>query len=155
MIIDTRTGDLHIGDIIVSATAAHDEVFRLAPDSKAGAAQNGFRWIHLPAVIIDKKYFHFSLCFYHERLYCATFIFRDEDKTPAWDDWTEEEELRLQKRFDRWLDAAIGKAREFSWGAVSARYDPKGQTSSISIFYINEYLDRLFGKNLASSRRRH
>ncbi|MDR3157428.1 MAG: hypothetical protein LBU11_00120 [Zoogloeaceae bacterium] len=159
-VIDVENGALRIGEILIPATATFDETLLLAPDKDAVRdVQTGYKWIYIRGVPIEERSFHFALCFYQGRLYRAEIGFgkkgsgkvdrSGKEKPWSWDDWSEEEELRTKRRYNRWLDKTIGKKRKFPWGRVAARYDLKSASSSIEIFYVNKYLDALFGKNVS------
>ncbi|MDR0672399.1 MAG: hypothetical protein LBF93_01785 [Zoogloeaceae bacterium] len=157
-IIDAENGALHIGEIHIPATATFDETLLLAPDrNTVWDVETGYKWIYIYRIPIDREYINFSLCFYQGRLFCAEIAFMKWGKVNhagkikpwSWDDWSEEEELSDEQRYNRWLDKTIGRKREFSWGQVVARYDLKSARSRIEILYVNRYLDALFGKNVS------
>jgi hypothetical protein len=52
-----------------------------------------------------------------------------------WDTWPEQESLQQRDNLDRILSLAYGSERRFSWGGVSANYDPRSGSASISIRY--------------------
>jgi hypothetical protein len=120
-IINTENGELRVGETCIPATATFDEALDIAPDKDA-----------IPE--ID--------CLTNEKI-----LSRHE----SWDDWSEEEALKTERRYNQWLDKTIGKERKFAWGRIDARYGRKSANTGIEIYYVNKYLDALFGKNLSEN----
>ena len=59
-----------------------------------------------------------------------------DEKIPSWSDWTEENELDMKKRHDKWLEDNIGNPPyNYSWGKISSSYDPRSVSSVITFTY--------------------
>jgi hypothetical protein len=111
---------------------------------KLGEAQrtsdmtNGYKWLHVGNVKVREEYYNLSFCFFNEELIMLTFIVDDNKfdlSKNFWDTWDEVEERNKALKYKQWLISELGSAGQFSWGQVSADYDPRGGSSGISIKY--------------------
>ena len=55
----------------------------------------------------------------------------------SWDTWSESEAMHQKDTLEHLLEAAYGRQRQFSWGNLTADYDPRSGSSSITIRYTN------------------
>lgn len=60
------------------------------------------------------------------------------DSSTAWNNWSEDDELRKKNKHDKWLLNNVGKPPyKYLWGEISSNYDPRSGSSMITIRYYN------------------
>jgi hypothetical protein len=62
-----------------------------------------------------------------------------DGKIPSWDNWSEEEEMRIKDKHDCLLKRYLGDPPyKFDWGEITSNYDPRSASSQIIIRYYKE-----------------
>jgi cation diffusion facilitator CzcD-associated flavoprotein CzcO len=97
----------------------------------------GWQWLTVRNVCVDHRYFLLSFGFYHDQLRSLQLIFSPDRYAlnSSWEDWSEQHELTQLKVLQQWLHAELGREGDFPWGTVTADYDAKGGSSSVTIQY--------------------
>lgn len=98
---------------------------------------NSYMHYHLkPQNIIDDKFF-ITLIFKPEgNIYMMKLRMQVGESLPSWLNWSEDNELELQKAHDKWLKSNFGDPPyNNSWGTISSIYDPRSGSSSITFVY--------------------
>ena len=136
-IINLLNGNFQITEnIIFCKDKNYDDILKLSPKSRTWDVKNGYRWIYFTDIEIDKLFFHISVCFHNDNLFCIDFGFvQKHEKNLTWDNWNEKDELKRKDLYDKWLTKIMGKQRNFDWGKVGAYFDLKSGTSSMYIKY--------------------
>lgn len=63
----------------------------------------------------------------------------NNNSSTAWNNWSENEELRRKDKHDKWLLSNVGKPPyKYFWGEISSNYDPRSGSSIITIRYYNQ-----------------
>jgi hypothetical protein len=80
-------------------------------------------------VIIDRRKYYGDLWFKNNKIYCVSLLCVDEN-------FTQETEPQRKIFHDRILkEYNLNPSETFIWGKVLSTYDPRGNVSSIDIFY--------------------
>lgn len=138
--IDEAKGHIKLTDLLVLKP---NSKFDLIKNQKLGEVQetrdigNGFKWLDIKNIQIGDKYFIMSLCFKEEELTGLSMVLDDNpfNLNPNWDSWSEKKENEKLKELQNWLSNEFGNKRNFTWGNVWAKYDPKERFSSIGLRY--------------------
>lgn len=105
--------------------------------------RNGYIWYDIREKVYDNK-IPVHLCFNPQgnlefvELYPQSF---DLDTIRHWERWTPEEAQKDKKYCDEWLVRFCGLQSEenfFSWGSISAYFDPRSCSSGICIHYTSK-----------------
>jgi hypothetical protein len=75
------------------------------------------------------------LYFNAERLHSLELVENDELGLTEWKNWSEAEELRKKRSYEKLLSHEVGYRRSFTWGSARAFYDPRRGNSFIRITY--------------------
>lgn len=139
--IDVNTGHLFIDNehiVTPQMSFATIDGWQLGAYQKIREMGNGWSWIDVKNLKIDKLYLNISFLFNGKKIHGFTFTFQDMpyDTNPSWDSWNEEAEKANLARFNHWLDEQFGKERALEWGKVEAVYDPKSAGSVITLRYV-------------------
>jgi hypothetical protein len=86
---------------------------------------------------VGPDYVHFRFGFCYNRLAKVSLAVSRERTmlVGSWENWSEHTEKNRLVEFKQWVHAEVGREGRFSWGRVTANYDEKGASSSISITY--------------------
>ncbi len=138
--IDRQTGNIILSNTRhIKAGDAFDviEPLHLGEFQQISDRQNGWRWLTAKNLHLEENYFIVSFGFYSSALKLIDLIVSKDrfDLTATWENWSEEDELSSLKKMRNWLKKELGREGAFDWGDVSAGYDRKTGSSSISIRY--------------------
>lgn len=81
------------------------------------------------------RFFVLVLQFYAERLLSLKLVESDLVGFADWKDWSETDELRKKRTYEKLLSRELGRRRSFHWGSVGAAYDPRSGSSFIFLTY--------------------
>ena len=77
-----------------------------------------------------------SLWFYGDILESIELTYDDEEPGSSRSDWSEVKEFDRKRIHDQWLTSLQGGAsHRYSWGEIRSSYDPRSDSSSITIRY--------------------
>lgn len=109
---------------------------------------NGYCWYSIRGEVKDFK-IGLELCFYQNRLDTLHFHTRDAMDALNWDAWTEEREMEVYWRNNRFLSKIFHRKADkvrktpypqsrylFSWGEVWSVYDPRSASSFMGISWL-------------------
>jgi hypothetical protein len=137
--IDQTTGTLIINrNIRVDrATRPQGIVFLFGPGQvQLRDMGNGWTWYIVDKVSGDAPVSNILFIFQGDTLNQINFLLSNLPvKSASWSEWSEENELAVQKYLDNKLTECLGADRDFIWGSISACYDRKGGASSIVMQY--------------------
>jgi short subunit dehydrogenase-like uncharacterized protein len=86
---------------------------------------------------VDGESFAVQLCFIRGKLASLSMALSDGTQDPSWSTWSEKTELAKNRRHLDILARRYGQPpHKFPWGEITAAYDPRGGSSSISISYM-------------------
>lgn len=99
--------------------------------------QSGWQWLFARNVYVEQKYFVLHFGFYKNRLQRISLVVSNERFIPLsnWNSWSERIEMHRLAELTQWLFKELGSKRLFSWGTITANYDVKSTSSSITIDY--------------------
>lgn len=138
--LSKKDGHLRISSELVLAP---NDSFEKINNLKLGEAQvirdmgDGYRWLEVKNVKVGGNYFIIAVGFFEDKLRMLQLGFDDKkfELEANWDFWSEKEERRRQLKYKKWVIGELGREGQFSWGDVSASYDPKGGGSAIFVNY--------------------
>ena len=77
-----------------------------------------------------------SLWFYGDILESIELTYDDEEPGSSRSDWSEVKEFDRKRIHDQWLTSLHGRSsHRYSWGEIRSGYDPRSDSSSITIRY--------------------
>lgn len=143
--IELQTGTIIFPelDITISPLLQHADFIADFPKERIlqiRDMKNGYLWYDIRETVYDDK-IPVQLCFNPRgnlefiELYPQSL---DVDAMWSWENWTAEEAQRDKKYCEEWLGRHCGLQEEenlFSWGSISAYFDPRSCSSGISIHY--------------------
>ena len=137
MKINTVTGDVNVCGTIIPSTltlgaALHDAAFKTANRTDQS---NGYTRLAMERECDDSKYIVWMF-FLVDRL-CRISIYLDNHPLRnSWSDWSEVEERRMLAELVQILtQQGISNGQHYSWGEVSASYDQRAGSASITVRY--------------------
>jgi len=138
--IDKNNGHIILGDSKVLKPNSDFETVKnanLGENQSIWEMKNGWIWINVVNVIINRSYFIFSLGFKNNKLREMSFIISDEPFSTEhnWNDFNRKDELKKLEDYKKWLFTNLGSDKEFCWGNVWTEFDVKGGSSSIGLRY--------------------
>jgi hypothetical protein len=100
--------------------------------------KNGYKWLDTKNVKVNNEFYNISFGFHNGELKMLIFIVDDKkfDLKDNGNSWTEEKEKSKEEKYKKWVINKLGHEGQFSWGQVSAEYDPKSGLSSIFMNYV-------------------
>jgi hypothetical protein len=135
-IINADHGQIIISDnMVISNQTKPQQLFDYFGDDKVdlNEMKNGYIHYRVHDVDINSTLFSFVLIFYLDRLEMINLGF--DRSGDSWDNWSEEKELKREKKYNDWLNDQIGLQRSFDWGDIWARFDIKNGSSNIGLRY--------------------
>lgn len=138
-LLDSATGGFHFADtfILSAATTADELIHHFGADNVAVEdTENG--WMNYTSQTINwhDQRFGFTFYFHQGKLSIINFYMPKEGATSEnWADWSEDEELEKQRKYDEWLTSQIGTERKFDWGFVGAFYDKRSSWTFMDLRY--------------------
>lgn len=137
--IDTNTGTLLINKNIHvdRATRPHDITLLFSQDQvQVRELGNGWIWYMVNNVPGESPLSNLLFVFQRDSLKQINFLLSDlPSRSASWDEWSEENELAIQRYLDNKLTECLGADRHFVWGNIGAFYDGKGGASTIVMRY--------------------
>jgi hypothetical protein len=99
--------------------------------------QTGWQWLFVRNVRVGQQYFVLHFGFYAHRLQLVSLVMSGErfGRLANWGNWSERAEVHRLEELKQWVSEELGHEGEFSWGSVTADYDPKNASSGITIRY--------------------
>lgn len=139
MKLDIKTGDVWFADKLhISLGISFSQMKNLYPKAKIWDVTTGYFWLNFEDICIDENLWQVSVCYFQEQLVSIHFSFRHQYEKPfSWEDWTEESQLTLKKRFEKWILENVGEQTQFPWGNIGAYYNPKDSLAIMIIQYKN------------------
>ena len=139
--IHKTTGRLELSEsITIQANDTFEKInaLKLGEVQEVRDMQNGYKWLTIKNLQVDKHFFILSLCFHNNRLISVNILVDDKrfDLNLSWIDWSEEDELTKLAVYKKWIKAELGHEGKFPWGEISASYDQKGGSTSVVVRYI-------------------
>jgi hypothetical protein len=89
------------------------------------------------------------LSFHAERLHSVRLVESDQLGLADWKDWSESEELRKKRSYEKLLARELGYRRSFAWGSARAFYDGRSGGSFIRLLYGPSELDQARSSSFA------
>jgi hypothetical protein len=138
---DLQTGTCRLSPLhLAIGVDTTEDFFRATTQGKASTLRTpntGYNWYRLDGLyLIDAETFAIELCFEQGRLFLLSLSLSDGAQNLSWSTWSESAELDKNRRSQALLVRRYGDPPyHFPWGEVSAAYDPRGGSSSISIRY--------------------
>jgi hypothetical protein len=88
---------------------------------------NGYVWYTLPLVAVGNSNVLFSLCFSMGKFEeMNVLVVGLGSSSKSWNDWSEKQERQNAILAAKWLGEIGYPVGSYSWGKISAEYDPKG-----------------------------
>ena len=110
--------------------------------------KTGYFWYYFNAIPVEGSQLCFQLCFLGDHLESIHMNTRQETDAKTWDDWTEEKEMQVFYRNNKFLSKVLEipptrKSKtpypqctfHFSWGNIWSVYDPRSASSIMGISY--------------------
>lgn len=138
--IDIKTGYITLNDaIVLTPESTIDSITENSLDAHTEIRDmgNGYKWLDIYNLQINREYYILSLCFEKNVLTMLTITVNGEpfNLNSDYDSWDQRDEKRVFKYHERWLKKRFGRKREFLWGNVWAEYDPRSASSSMGLRY--------------------
>jgi hypothetical protein len=137
--IDPTTGTLLINKNIHvdRATRPQDIVLLFGQDQvQVREIGNGWTWYMIDKVSGEAPLSNILFVFQSDSLKQVNFLLSDlPARSASWDEWSEENELAIQRYLEDKLSECLGTDRHFLWGDIGAFYDGKGGASTIVLRY--------------------
>jgi hypothetical protein len=140
--IDRQTGQLALAPKVrICAGDSLEAVasLSLGDSNVTHDMHTGWIWLFARSVQVQTHYYglHFGFC--HNKLKMISLVVSQEPFEPigSWDTWSEGREIQRLKVYKQWLLKELGREGRFSWGTVTADYDQKSASSSITINFDN------------------
>jgi hypothetical protein len=137
--IDPKTGTLIIKkDIHVDRTTRPQDIVWLFGQDQVQVREigNGWTWYMIKRVSDGEALSNMLFVFKSDSLKQINFLLSELPvRNASWDEWSEENELSIQRYLDKKLTECIGTDRHFPWGNIGAFYDGKGGASTIVMRY--------------------
>lgn len=88
---------------------------------------------------INSKLFGIVITFNNKgKLFMVNLTLAEKSEIRSWENWSEDEELKLKEEHNNWLENQLGKPPyEYNWGVVDSTYDPRSGTSMITVRYFD------------------
>ena len=140
VVINPNNGDININGsslIIQKGLSKNDFVSsRLFKDVLIQEI-HAFSNYYLKPQLIGKDKFMVVLFFNQkDMIYLVNMSLSDDGNVLSWNNWSEDEAIKIKERHDQWLEDSIGKPPyKYSWGEISSNYDPRSGSSMITIRY--------------------
>jgi len=137
--IDGRSGTLIINKNIRvdRVTRPQDIVLLFGPEQvQFREIGNGWTWYRVDKVSGETPLTNILFVFQSGTLKQINFLLSNLPvKSTSWNEWSEENELAIQRHLDNKLTECLGTGRDFIWGNIGSFYDGKGGGSSIVMRY--------------------
>ncbi|AYZ11181.1 hypothetical protein EGY05_04245 [Chryseobacterium arthrosphaerae] len=111
----------------------------------------GYFWYCFNTIEVQGYQVYFQLCFWGDQLHSIHMNTSEKGDAKDWKDWSEEKEMQVFYRNNRFLSLILGAAPtrkekipyprclfRFSWGEVWSVYDPRSVSSMMGIHYKEE-----------------
>jgi hypothetical protein len=137
-VIDRATGALHLDSGTTITAALTRSAFlqtTFGATRELGIKNEPWCSWRVRRVQAGGRTFMFVLYFNAERLHSLELVENDELGLTDWKDWSEAEELRKKRSYEKLLSHEVGYRRSLTWGSVRAFYDPRRGNSFIRITY--------------------
>lgn len=113
--------------------------------------KTGYFWYYFNAIEIERHQLYFNLCFLGDQLHSIHMNTWDSNDAKDWNEWTEEKEMQVFHRNNKFLSLVLGKSPtrkkktpypscsfRFIWGNIWSVYDPRSASSFMGIHYDEE-----------------
>ncbi|WP_114237612.1 hypothetical protein [Paracnuella aquatica] len=137
--IDSNTGTLLINkNIHVDRAIRPQDIVLLFGQDLVQIRElgNGWSWYMVNKVSDESPLSNLLFIFQGNSLKQINFLLSDlPARSASWEEWSEENELGIQRYLDDKLTECLGADRHFVWGNIGSFYDGKGGASTIVMRY--------------------
>ncbi len=137
--INKTSGEINIGEVKIGSKFTKSDFVDFSLYAQVIREDNNIysRFVLKPQKLDNEL---FTVTFYFDpngRLEFISLSVLIHQEMPSWENWSKEEELRIKKYHDKWLENHLGvPPYKYQWGGISSLFDPRSGTSSITIRYL-------------------